>query len=133
MKFSRKEYWSGLSFPSPGDLPDPGIEPRSPALQADSLPSEPPEKEYLDFQPSPRPTLQSHFTALRGTLAPGPRLLPGDQEDGVLQGLQVRGNPHQKVQANRKMSLIDGVTQGARSLQSAHFSDSGSVTTHLDS
>ena len=38
--FSRQEYWSGLSFPSPGDLPDPGIEPRSPALQADSLPTE---------------------------------------------------------------------------------------------
>ena len=34
------EYWSGLPFPSPGDLPDPGIEPRSPALQADSLPYE---------------------------------------------------------------------------------------------
>ena len=43
MGFSRPEYWSGLSFPSPGDLPDPGIEPGSPALQADSLPSEPPE------------------------------------------------------------------------------------------
>ena len=42
MKFSRQEYWSGLPFPSPGDLPDPGIEPRSPALQAGSLPSEPP-------------------------------------------------------------------------------------------
>ena len=41
MGFSRQEYWSGLPFPSPGDLPDPGIEPRSPALQADSLPSEP--------------------------------------------------------------------------------------------
>ena len=41
MKFSRQEYWSGLPFPSPGDLPDPGIEPRSPALQADALPSEP--------------------------------------------------------------------------------------------
>ena len=42
--FSRQDYWSGLPFPSPGDLPDPGIEPRSPALQADSLPSEPPGK-----------------------------------------------------------------------------------------
>ena len=42
MGFSRQEYWSGLHFPSPGDLPDPGIEPRSPALQADTLPSEPP-------------------------------------------------------------------------------------------
>ena len=39
--FSRQEYWSGLPFPSPGDLPDPGIKPRSPALQADSLPAEP--------------------------------------------------------------------------------------------
>ena len=38
MGFSRQEYWSGLPFPSPGDLPDPGIEPGSPALQADSLP-----------------------------------------------------------------------------------------------
>ena len=40
MGFSRQEYWSGLPFPSPGDLPDPGIEPRSRALQADSLPTE---------------------------------------------------------------------------------------------
>ena len=43
MGFSRQEHWSGLPFSSPGDLPDPGIEP-SPALQADSLPSEPPGK-----------------------------------------------------------------------------------------
>ena len=38
------EYWSGLPFPSPGDLPDPGIEPRSPSLQAEALTSEPPGK-----------------------------------------------------------------------------------------
>ena len=44
MKFSRQEYWSGLLCPSPGDLLDPGIEPRSPALQADPLLSEPPGK-----------------------------------------------------------------------------------------
>ena len=44
MEFSRPEYWSGLPFPSPGDLPNPGIEPRSPTLQADSLPTEPPGK-----------------------------------------------------------------------------------------
>ena len=43
MKFSRKEYWSGLPFPAPGDLPKPGIEP---ALQADSLPSEPLKKPW---------------------------------------------------------------------------------------
>ena len=41
LKFSRPEYWSGLPFPSPGDLPDPGVEPGSPALQEDALPSEP--------------------------------------------------------------------------------------------
>ena len=44
MEYSRQEYWSGLPFPSPVDLPDPEIEPGSPALQADSLPSEPPGK-----------------------------------------------------------------------------------------
>ena len=44
MGFSRQEYWSGLPFPSPGDLPNPGIEPRSPAMQADALTSEPPGK-----------------------------------------------------------------------------------------
>ena len=54
MGFSRQEYWSGLPFPSPGDLPSPRIEPRSPMLQADSLPSEPPGK------PSNR-TDSSHF------------------------------------------------------------------------
>ena len=41
MEFSMQEYWVGLPFPSPGDLPDPGIEPRSPVLQADSFPVEP--------------------------------------------------------------------------------------------
>ena len=48
MGFSRQEYWSALPFPSPGDLPDPGIEPKSPALQADSLTSEPPRKSIPD-------------------------------------------------------------------------------------
>ena len=51
MGFSRQEYWSGLPFPSPGYLPDPGIEPVSPvssALQADSLPSEPSGNVNLD-------------------------------------------------------------------------------------
>ena len=44
--FSKQEYWSGLPVPSPGDLPDPGIEPKSPTLQADSLLSEPPGKQH---------------------------------------------------------------------------------------
>ena len=50
MGFSKQEYWSGLPFPSPGDLPNPGIELRSPVLQADALPSEPPEKERSFIQ-----------------------------------------------------------------------------------
>ena len=50
-EFSRQEYWSGLPFPSPGELPDPGIEPRSPALQAGSLPSEPPGKPRTTIWP----------------------------------------------------------------------------------
>ena len=44
MEFSRPEYWSGQPFPSPGDLPNPGIKPRSPVLQIDSLPAEPQRK-----------------------------------------------------------------------------------------
>ena len=63
MGFSRQEYWSGLPFPSPGYLPDPGIEPRSPTLQADSLSSEPPEhlvtEKYVKF---------SHLTGVRFSL-----------------------------------------------------------------
>ena len=43
--FSRQKYWSGSPFPSPGDLPNPGIEPRFPALEADALTSEPPGKQ----------------------------------------------------------------------------------------
>ena len=46
MGFSRQEYWSGFPFPSPGDLPDSGIKPRFPALQADPLLTEPPGKPY---------------------------------------------------------------------------------------
>ena len=49
MRFSRQEYWSGLPFPSPVDLSDPGIEPGSPTLQADALLSEPPGKPQLIY------------------------------------------------------------------------------------
>ena len=50
IEFSRQEYWSGLPFPSPGDLPDPGVEPESPALQADALPPEPPGNPTVIFK-----------------------------------------------------------------------------------
>ena len=49
MGFPRQEYWSGLPFPSPGDLLDPGMKPRSPAVQADSLPFKPPGNYMLPF------------------------------------------------------------------------------------
>ena len=50
MEFSRQEYWNGLPCPSPGDLPDPGIEPGSPTLQADTSPSEPPGKQTIIYR-----------------------------------------------------------------------------------
>ena len=50
MEFSRQEYWNGLPFPSPGDLPDSGIEPKYPALQADALLSEPPGKSMYKME-----------------------------------------------------------------------------------
>ena len=56
MGFSKQEYWNALPFPSPGDLPNPGIEPVSPALQADPLPSQSsgkPKSELLVAQPCP--------------------------------------------------------------------------------
>ena len=69
MGFSRNEWWSGLPFPSPGDLPDPGIEPRSPALQADALPSEPPGKSGLNFKkPISRGQQYLHCLKSRSTL-----------------------------------------------------------------
>ena len=64
--FSRQEYWSGLPFPSPGDLSEPGIKPRSSALQADALPSEPPGKPPFKGKvkllsiPNPEPKMLSN-------------------------------------------------------------------------
>ena len=73
MGFSRQEYWSGLPFPSPGDLPDPGIEPRSPALQKDSLPAEPQVKPrilervaYPFSSGSSRPRNQTRISCITG-------------------------------------------------------------------
>ena len=57
IEFFRQDYWSELPVPSPGDLPDPGIESSSPALQADSLPTEPPgkPKDFLDMDQKHNP------------------------------------------------------------------------------
>ena len=81
MGFPRQEYWTGLPFPSPEDLPDPGIEPGSPALQADSLPS----------KPSGKPNVHgiSHlcFTRMRfcSFLEATGRQYDGPQKDSVLE------------------------------------------------
>ena len=66
--FPRQEYWSGFSFPSTGDLPNPGIETASPALQADSLPNEPPVKPKEPISLSP-----NHY----GQAKPGLQKLKG--------------------------------------------------------
>ena len=62
MGFPRQEYWSGLPFPPPGNLPDPGIEPRSPALQADSFSFEPPGKPCT---PEANIILQVNYTLIK--------------------------------------------------------------------
>ena len=75
MGFSRQEYWSGLPCPPPGDLPDPGIEPRSPASQEDSLPSEPSGTNHV-------PSLTLDFSANVGT----PKaLVAGWGKEGVME------------------------------------------------
>ena len=69
MEFSRPEHWSGQPFPSPRDLPKPGIKPRSPALQADSLPAEPPGK--------PKNTEVGSLSLLQAGDLPDPGIEPG--------------------------------------------------------
>ena len=65
MGFSRQEYWSGLQFTSPEDLPDPGIEPRSPTLQADTLRSEPPGESLRYLSHIGNVTLLSHIICVQ--------------------------------------------------------------------
>ena len=60
MEFSRPEYWSGEPFPSPRDLPNPGIELRSPTLQADSIPAEPQGSPYLNLKKKKLKMIQAH-------------------------------------------------------------------------
>ena len=64
IKFSRQEHWSRLPLPSPGNLPNPGIKPEPHALQADSLPSESPEKPFLLFRVSTYSLVGSGFSVL---------------------------------------------------------------------
>ena len=67
MEFSRQEYWSGLPHPSPGDLPNPRIEPSSPTLQVDSLLSEPPGKPFCEARVGSN---EDHRKSVNGTVPP---------------------------------------------------------------
>ena len=83
--FSRQEYSSGFPFPSPGDLPNPGIEPGSPTLQADALSSEPPGKPHINGEKKERKK-ESEVTQLCPTLCdPMDCSQPGSSVHGVLQ------------------------------------------------
>ena len=84
--FSRQEYWSGLPFPSPGDLPNPGIEPRSPMLQADALPSEPPGNSLFLGQEDPLGKIMATHSSIFAWRIPRteePSGLPSIRSQGV--------------------------------------------------
>ena len=68
MGFCRQDCWSGLPFPSPGDLPGPGIEPGSPALQADALPSKPPGKPVHQEAQKKKPSTKQKDNLLNGKM-----------------------------------------------------------------
>ena len=104
MGFSRQEYGSELSFPSLGDLPDPGIEPKSPALQADSLPTEPPGKSLLTC-------------GLTETCWPG-------QEHRILSELP-RMDGSLPLKAERLNAALEGPEQGALGSQAVGLRPGG--------
>ena len=101
MGFSRQEYCSGLPFPSPGDLPDPGIKPKFPALQADPLVSEPPGKPQMIYTPSPN--------------MPGRTEPWRDTKDHWLDGLFPR-HTYSSLLAGRALDLSEHVQEGSQSL-----------------
>ena len=119
MRFSKQEYWSGLLFPSPGHLPNPGIEPRSPTLRADSLPSNLPGKQgWCRGKESTcqcRKRKRHKFDAWVRKWQPTPILLPGEfhgqrswqgYSPGACEGLEVRTHTSQDAveKANRHSS-----------------------------
>ena len=75
MEFPRQEYWSGWPFPSPRDLPNPGIKPRSPALQVDSLPSETPQKPFYHVKSHKINSLEPRIFFCIGRTGPGTNLI----------------------------------------------------------
>ena len=108
MGFTRQEYWSGVPCPPPGDLPNPGIEPRSPTLQVDSLPSEPPGK--------PKNTGAGSLSLLQGNLPdPGTKLgSPALQADSL--PAELPGKP-------RRESSLTFITQCLVNTGNSAFED----------
>ena len=114
MEFSRPEHWSGQPFPSPGDLPDSGMEPRSPTLQADSLPAKPQEKS--------KNTGVGSLALLQGIFPPqesnwGPPALQADSLPTELLGADLLektlmlGNTEDKRRRDwQRMRWLDGIT-----------------------
>ena len=95
MGFSRQEYWSGLPFPSPGHLPNPGIEPRSPALRADALPSEP--------QGSPR-CLRSVLNQTQGKFFPAGEMFA--KLNKISYSVQILGGPVPGISGPRSPAFL---------------------------
>ena len=93
MGFPRQESWSGLPYPSPGDLPNPGIEPGSLALQADSLPSEPLGKPLM-YTFIQQPMNSSYSTGLKPNLFSPPTLLPTSVIGTTLPCARMRAHTH---------------------------------------
>ena len=114
MGFSRQEYWSGLPFPSPGDLPDPGVEPRSPALQADALPSKPPGKSIYIYIYIYYTLLYIKyillFTLCKSDQVPGSGAKDDTGEAGVVAGETVRSFLNVKDKASHQAGASTGVS-----------------------
>ena len=87
MGFSRQGYWSGLLFPSPGDLPDPGIEPGSPTLQADALLSEPPGKLNRSDSRVKNPEIKMKLRKRIGRKLCGEKLGRQEKQEALLHSL----------------------------------------------
>ena len=100
--FSRQEYWSGLPFPFPGDLPDPGIEPRSPELQADTLTSEPPGKPSVTLALA---KISNQLHCILG-IEISPRVL-ASEEDALNQALE-------QTESSSRFILVKDLDQGTQ-------------------
>ena len=117
MEFSRPEYWSGWPCPSPGDLPNPGIEPRSPTLQADSLPVEPQGSPYHRIRLSNEVPLLLEFHRHNVDERSHEECIPCASNSATLMVLQVRtGAPRQGYRQEGYVRETTGILGMANSL-----------------